>query len=344
VTTEVDDRVTTASVLVHEVGLSRRQALAAFLATWASQIGITVAFIVLWVVFIVLAPDTFLDSRIYVSYAQTTPYFALVALTLTMVIVSGDIDLSFPSIMGLGMVGFIAVERSTGSAELAILTGLAVGALAGLFNGLIVTIIGIPALVVTIGTQFLYRGLTLVLVSGRSYALVEARESFGFDLLVGRIGGIPMQFVWLTLAAVGAWVLLYRHRLGQNAHVVGDNRQAAELMGIPIKTTRTLLFVLTGMAAAFAGMMNSLQVANFYPAIGAGYLLPALAAVFVGGTSVFGGRGTIYGTFVGAFMIGGIRAGIVAVGLTEFYTELIYGGIILVAVSIHAILQRRFER
>jgi simple sugar transport system permease protein len=324
--------------------VARRKTLNSFLVRWASQIGITVAFLLVWLVFIIFAPDTFLDSRIYVSFAQTTPYFALVALTLTMVIVSGDIDLSFPSIMGLGMVGFIAVERSTGSAELGILSGLAVGALAGLFNGAIVTLIGIPALVVTIGTQFLYRGLTLVLVSGRSYALVDARDSFGFDLLVGRFLGIPMQFVWLTLAALGTWMLLYRHRLGEHAHVIGDNRQAAELMGIPIKTTRTVLFVLTGMAAAFAGIMNSLQVANFYPAIGAGYLLPALAAVFVGGTSVFGGRGTIYGTFVGAFMIGGIRAGIVAVGLTEFYTELIYGGIILIAVSIHAILQRRFAR
>jgi simple sugar transport system permease protein len=345
VTTEVDDRVTTASVLVHEVGLSRRQALAAFLATWASQIGITVAFIVLWVVFIVLAPDTFLDSRIYVSYAQTTPYFALVALTLTMVIVSGDIDLSFPSIMGLGMVGFIAVERGLGgSVELAVLAALAVGALAGLFNGLVVTVIGIPALVVTIGTQFLYRGLTLVLVGGKSYALVEARDSVAYDLLDGRLAGIPMQFIWLCLIAVGTWLLLYRHRIGQNAHVTGDNRHAAELMGIPIRRTRVLLFVLTGMAAALAGVMNSLQVANFYPSIGTGYLLPALAAVFVGGTSVFGGRGTVWGTFIGAFMIGGIEAGIIAVGLTEYYTELIYGGIILVACSIHAILQRRFER
>lgn len=326
------------------IAIRRRWTLRSFATAWASQIGITVAFVLLWVAFIVLAPDTFLESRIYVSFAQTTPYFALSALALTMVIVSGDIDLSFPSIMGLGMVGFVAVERTTGSVELAVLTALAVGALAGLLNGVIVTVIGIPALVVTIGTQFLYRGLTLTLVSGRSFALVEARGTAAYSLLVGRLGGIPMQFVWLVLAAIGTWLLLYRHRLGQSAHVIGDNRLAADLMGIPIRRTRTLLFVLTGVAAALAGVMLSLQVSNFYPAVGAGYLLPALAAVFVGGTSVFGGRGSVWGTFVGAFMIGGIRAGIIAVGLTEFYTELIYGGIILVAISIHAVLQRRFER
>lgn len=326
------------------VSVRQRWTLKSFATTRASQIGITVAFVVLWLGFIYFAPETFLSGRIYVSFAQTTPYFALSALALTMVIVSGDIDLSFPSIMALGMVGFVAVERTTGSVELAILTALAVGALAGLFNGVIVTVIGIPALVVTIGTQFLYRGLALVLVSGRTYPLVETRGTVGYELIVGRLGGIPMQFVWLVLATIGTWLLLYRHRLGQNAHVIGDNRQAAELMGIPIQRTRTILFVLTGIASALAGVMISLQVTNFYPSVGSGFLLPTLAAVFVGGTSVFGGRGTVWGTFIGAFMIGGIRAGIVAAGLTEFYTDLIYGAIILIAVSTHAVLQRKIER
>lgn len=324
--------------------LRRRWTLRSFAVTWASQIGITVAFVLLWISFIILASETFLNSRIYVSFAQTTPYFALPALALTMVIVSGDIDLSFPSIMALGMVGFVAVERTTGSVELAVLTAIAVGALAGLLNGVIVTVIGIPALVVTIGTQFLYRGLTLALVSGRSYALVDARESTAFRILDGRLVGIPMQFVWLVLVAIGTWVLLYRHRLGQNGHVIGDNHPAAQLMGIPIRSTRTMMFVLVGMASAFAGVMQSLQVSNFYPQMGAAYLLPALAAVFVGGTSVFGGRGTVWGTFIGAFMIGAIQAAIVAMGVEAFWTSVIYGGIILAAVSVHAILQRRFER
>jgi simple sugar transport system permease protein len=152
-----------------------------------------------------------------------------------------------------------------------------------------------------------------------------------------------MEFVWLVLAAVATWLLLNRHRLGQNAYVVGDNRQAAALMGIPIRRTRITLFVLTGLAAAFAGLLNSLQIVNFYPTMGDGYLLPTLAAIFVGGTSVFGGRGSIWGTFIGAFMIGGIVAGIVAVGLTDYYTNLIYGAVVLISVSIHALLRRRFE-
>jgi len=323
----------------------QRSSLGMFARRWASQIGITVAFIALWLLFVYLAPSVFGGERIYLSYAQTVPYFAIVAMALTMVIVAGDIDLSFPSIMALGMVGFVWTWDATGSVALAAVVTLAVGAAAGLFNGLVVTLIGLPSLVVTIGTQFLFRGLVLVLVGGQSTALASTRTDQTRDILVGKpFLGIPMEFWWLVLVTVIAWLLLNRHRLGQNTYVIGDNKQAAALMGIPTKRTRIILFVLTGLAAALAGMLNSIQITNFYPAMGAGYLLPTLAAVFVGGTSVFGGRGSIYGTFIGAFMIGGIQAGIVAAGLTNYLEQVIYGAVILIAVSIHAILQRRFER
>src|SRR4030095_956020 len=165
---------------------------------------------------------------------------------------------------------------------------------------LVITTIGIPSLVVTIGTQFLFRGLTLVLVNGKSYALIDTKQSAAYDVLVGRPLGIPMEFWWLVIASVGTWLLLNRHRLGQNTYVIRDNPHAARLMGIPIRRTRITLFVFTGLMAAFAGLLNSLQIVNFYPGMGDGYLLPTLAAVFVRGTSVFGGRGSVWGTFIRA--------------------------------------------
>ncbi len=323
---------------------AQRTRLMDFTTKWAGQIGITFAFLLLWVAFIALAPATFTGDLIYKSFGQTIPYFGIIAMMLTMVIVAGDIDLSFPSVMALGMVGFVWVWDATDIVLLGAITAIAVGALAGLFNGLVVTIVGLPSLVVTIGTQFLFRGLTLVLVGGSSYALASTRGDPVRDLFVGKPFGIPMEFVWFGAISIGAWVLLNRHRLGGNTYVIGDNPQTARLMGVPIRRTRIILFMLTGMAAALAGMMMSLQVVNFYPNLGSGLLLPALAAVFVGGTSVFGGRGSVYGTFIGALMIGAIPAGIVASGLTDFWTQAIYGAIILIAISIHAVLQRRFQR
>ena len=323
---------------------AQRSALTEFMRKWASQVGITAAFVLLWVLFMVMAPDTFGSDLIYKSFGQTVPYFGIIAMMLTMVIVAGDIDLSFPSVMALGMVGFVWVWDATDIVLLGAIAAIGVGAAAGLFNGLVITIIGLPSLVVTIGTQFLFRGLTLVLVAGSSTVLAETRGDPVRELLVGKPFGLPMEFFWFVGITALAWVLLNRHRLGGNTYVIGDNAQTARLMGVPIKRTRITLFVLTGMAAALAGMMMSLQVVNFYPNLGSGLLLPALAAVFVGGTSVFGGRGSIYGTFIGALMIGAIPAGIVASGLTDFWTGAIYGAIILIAISIHAILQRRFQR
>jgi simple sugar transport system permease protein len=323
---------------------AQRTRLSAFTQQWAGQIGITFAFLALWVWFLFLAPNTFGGDLIYKSFGQTIPYFGIIAMLLTMVIVAGDIDLSFPSVMALGMVGFVWVWEATDIVLLGVLTAIAVGAAAGLFNGLVITLVGLPSLVVTIGTQFLFRGLTLVLVGGKSYALAATRGDPAREVLVGKPFGIPMEFWWFLGITILVWVLLNRHRLGGNTYVIGDNVQTARLMGIPIRATRIILFMLTGMAAALAGMMMSLQVVNFYPNLGTGLLLPALAAVFVGGTSVFGGRGSVYGTFLGALMIGAIPAGIVAAGLTDFWTQFIYGAIILIAISIHAVLQRRFQR
>src|SRR5665647_2641532 len=226
-----------------------RSPIAAFTGSWASQIGITVAFLVVWLLFVIGAPSTFLNSRIYLAFAQTTPYFAIAALFLTMVIVAGDIDLSFVSIMSLSLVGFVFTWQATGSVELGVVACLAVGALCGLFNGFFVAVVGIPALVVTIATWFLFGGLTLVLVNGKSYPLVDTTSSFSYGLLAGRIGTIPIQFFWLIALAVVAWLLLNRHRLGQNAYAIGDNAQAAQLMGIPIRRTRITLFVLVGVAS-----------------------------------------------------------------------------------------------
>src|SRR5207253_7802607 len=123
----------------------------------------------------------------------------------------------------------------------------------------------------------------------------------------------------------------------------GDDRQEAQVLGIRIRRTRIAVLGLTRLVAGFAGTVNRLQDFNFLPALGSGYLLPTLAAVFVGGTSVFGGRGSVWGTFLGAFMIGGISAGLVAIGLSDYLPQVVYGAVILVSVSIHALLQRRFE-
>jgi simple sugar transport system permease protein len=316
--------------------------LSRFLRTYAAQLAILAVFIGMWTAFILLAPQTFLSPQIYLAFMSTIPFFAIVAMPLTLAVIAGEMDLSFPSIMAIGTVAFIFAWQSTGNMWLALAAGLAMGFAAGLLNGVIVVYIGIPSLVVTIGTQFLWRGAVLLLVGGKGSTLVDTRGTVLHSLLVGKIGSyLPMQMVWLVIIAVCTWVLLNRHKIGAHIYLIGDNEKSSRLMGINVNQTRMLVFSLVGVAAAFAGILASLQVSFFWPSLGDGYLLKTLASVFLGGTSVFGGTGTILGTFVGSFIIGAIEAAIVAIGLTGFWTQFIYGMIIIVSVSMHAILRRR---
>jgi simple sugar transport system permease protein len=314
-----------------------------FLRSYGTQLGILGVFATMWIFFIIAAPTTFLSSQIYLAFMSTIPFFAIVALPLTIAVIAGEMDLSFPSVMAIGMVAFISVFEATNSVALSLLAGLVVGFLAGLMNGIIVVGIGIPSLVVTIGTQFFWRGAVLVLLNGQGSTLVAVKGTLIYTALVGKIGRFPVQMLWLVLIAILTWILLNRHKFGAHVYVIGDNKNTAELMGINTRLTRMLVFALVGMAAAFAGILASMHVSFFWPSLGDGYLLKTLAAVFLGGTSVFGGVGTILGTFIGAFIIGAIEAAIVAIGLTGFWTQLIYGFIIIVSVSMHAIVRKRLS-
>ena len=320
----------------------RAFSLVAFARRNGTQLGIIAVFILIWVFFILAAPVTFLSSRIYLAFMSTIPFFAIMALPLTLAVIAGEMDLSFPSIMAMGMVAFLTVLPATDSVFLAVLASLATGTAVGLLNGAIVVGLGIPSLVATIGTQFFWRGAVLVLLNGKGGSLVQTRDTFVYNLLVGKTANyVPNQMIWLVLIAIATWVLLNRHRLGAHIYLIGDNENSARLMGVNASRTRLIVFALVGLASAFAGVMASMHVSYFWPSLGEGYLLRTLASIFLGGTSVFGGTGTILGTFLGSFIIGAIEAAIVAIGLTGYWTQLIYGFIIIVSVSMHAVLRRR---
>ena len=352
------------------------QKVIAFAGRNRLQLGIVAVLAVMWIFFVVAAPQTFLSKEIYKAFAETVPFYGIMALTITLLVIAQEIDLSFGSIMALSVVSFMAVFNATGSPVfgavpdwlrpffhatgsplfagnavpdwlrpiLGLIACLVTGFLAGLLNGIIVVKIGIPALIATIGTQFFWRGFLLVVTNARSEPLGDATEANPLlrDLLVGRLfGEIPVQVIWMVIVAVLVWLLLNRHRFGAHIYLIGDNNNSARLMGVNVDRTRMLTFAIVGMSAGLAGLIASYDISNFYPSLGDGYLLKTLAAVFLGGTPVLGGVGTILGTFVGCFIIGAIEPGTVAVKLTGFWTQLIYGFIIVVSVAMHTVLRRR---
>jgi simple sugar transport system permease protein len=314
------------------------------------ELSITGVLIGIFLLFLFGSPQTFTRFDIYYSFMSTIPFSGIMALAITLVIITGEMDLSFPSIMGYSAWVFsklvnVFIERGM-SPNLTILiaalgcflTGLAAGAL----NGILVNKVRIPSLVATIGTMFFWRGMVNVCGQGFGLSLVPVNETILFKVFVGRLGGlIPAQAIWLVVLAAGFWFVLRRHRFGSHVLLVGDNVESARMMGIRVERVKMIVFMQMGLFAALAGIMASLEVTYLWPSLGEGYLLRTLASVFVGGTSVFGGVGTIFGTFVGSIIIGSLEGGIVAIGLTGFWTQLIYGLIIVVSLSIYSILRRK---
>jgi len=296
----------------------------------------------LFTLFIIGDPKTFLNFDIYYAFMSTIPFMAIMAIAWTPVIICKEIDLSFPSIMGFSGWVCLAVFTSTGNVTLAVVSSLITGLLAGFLNGILVVKVGVPSLIATIGTMFFWRGAAMVCSGGFGGSLAAAKGTVLFKSLVGRIGGaIPAQALWAVALAFLFWLILNRRKLGSYIYFTGDNIESARMMGIPVNRVKILVFAQLGFFAAFAGILANFEFLYWWTTQGGGYLLKTVAAVFLGGTSAFGGTGTIFGTFIGCIIIGSLEAGIISVGLTGFWTQLIYGLIIVISVSVHSILRRK---
>jgi len=323
-----------------------RVAPPSLLRRYGSQLGILGVGFVMWLAFIIAAPLVFTNIDIYVAFAQTTPVFGIIALALTFVVITGEIDLSFPSVMALGTAIFALSATQWGLPwYVGLVLAFVTGALCGLINGALVAVLNIPSLVITIGTQFLFRGLELVLMNGTGVPLTEDAYPELHNLLREPIFGVvPVETVWMVVLAILMWLLLNRTRFGAHVFLVGDNPTSARLMGIRVASVKIRAFVLVGVMAVLSGLMVSIYGYYFWPTTGDGYLLTAIASVFLGGTSVFGGTGSIVGSFVAAFIIGAINAGIVSAGINAFYTQLAFGLVIVVSVVLQTIIERRIRR
>jgi simple sugar transport system permease protein len=304
------------------------------------QAGITVLLAGLLILFAVFNPQTFLSGRIYLSFFSTIPFIGILALGLTFLIIAGEMDLSFPSLMAMSGLVFADVYLQTSSPWLGFAAALAIGGLGGLLNGLIVVKIGVPSIIATIGTQFFWRGLSSLLAAGLARNIATVRETGFHHLMVGRLAEIPAQVLWYVIFAILLALLLNRHVFGERVLFVGDDIRAARLNGINTDQVRIWLFVMMGLISAFVSVLVCLEMGNWWPTQGEGYMLLVFAAVFIGGTSVFGGLGTVYGSFVGAIIIGIIEAGIISAGFSGFWTRLVHGFVIVASVSVYAIIFR----
>lgn len=285
-----------------------------------------------------IASPYFLTGNNLASVVRQTAVFNTMALGMTIVIISGGIDLSVGSILGLsGLVGTMAMERGYPIA-VGVAIGLAVGTLCGFLNGLLVTRLRIPPFVVTLGTLGIFRGLALIFSNG----LPVHRIPPGFSFLgEGNLLGIPFVLWVLVICAVAVHILLEHTRLGRYAFAIGSNRIASVYAGIPVAFHVTSVYAIGGALTGLAGMIEASRLMTGQPTAGLGYELQAIAAVVIGGGSLNGGEGSVVGTLIGAFIMGLLSNGADLLNISNYWQQVIIGSVIILAVTLDEFRKRR---
>ena len=297
-------------------------------------------FLSLIVLFVALsiASPYFLTANNLASVARQTAVFNTMALGMTIVIVSGGIDLSVGSILGLsGLIGTMALERGY-PIGIGVLIGVAAGTLCGFSNGLMVTRLRIPPFVVTLGTLGIFRGLALIFSNGLPVHKIPAGFSF---LGEGNLAGVPFVLWMLVICAVAVHVVLEHTRLGRYAFAIGSNRIASIYAGIPVSFHVTSVYAIGGALTGLAGMIEASRLMTGQPTAGQGYELQAIAAVVIGGGSLNGGEGSVVGTLIGAFIMGLLSNGADLLNISNYWQQVIIGSVIILAVTLDEMRKRR---
>ncbi len=311
------------------------------------QSGTLLGFAAILIFLTVQLPDTFLTARNLINISQQLSMLAVVAATMTIVMVMNDFDLSVGSMASLAGIVAAVLFAMGYPVWVGLLGALSVGLLGGLFNGFLVSILGILPFVATLGT--------LTVFSGAAFLISDGKTIFGRDIPAGfsgfaragiEVGDVKVPFLTLTALAVilACWFTLEHTNFGRRLYAIGGNREAAHLAGIRVKRLRLMAFALTGLGAAGAGLMYAARVASANPTQGSGLMLDAIAAVFLGMTMSRQGEPRVLYTLVGVLMLGVLDNGLTQLRVDSYVREILVGLIVIGAVATAAFSKRNALR
>ncbi len=290
--------------------------------------GIVFAFVLVCAVLAWLSP-VFLRWTNVLNIIRQSSIYGIMAVGMTFVILTGGIDLSVGSILAIAGVITAGMLKAQVALPLVILVALGIGSLFGLINGLIITAGRIPPFVTTLAMLSGAHSLALIYTGG--YPISGFNPAFRW-IGGGDILGIPFPIVVFLLTVLLAAVILRETRLGRYTYAIGGNEEAVRLSGISTRFYKTMVYVFSGATAGMTAIILTSRLNSAEPNAGTGYELDVIAAVVIGGTSLNGGRGSIWGTLVGALLIAVINNGIVLLGISPYYKDLVRGLVILGAV------------
>lgn len=301
------------------------------------EMGILLCLIFITVVISVYNP-VFLSAENLINVLRSSSFIFIIGIAMTYVLIAGDFDLSVGPTLALG--GILSAMAVTAGIPLpiSILLGVLIGAAIGVLNGLLVVKFNIPALIVTLGTMYIGRGLVLIITKGAPiYPLPDDFNNIG----QGEQFSIPNVVIIAVVLAVIANIILNNTKYGRSVYAVGGNRETARLSGINTDKIKISVYILTGAASALSGVLMAGRLGSAQPSAGTGYELMVIAAVIIGGTSLFGGSGTIAGTAIGALLMSVISNGMVLMKVSAYWQNLIVGVIIILAVGLDQYRRKR---
>jgi ribose transport system permease protein len=302
-----------------------------------ARFGLVLALIALVIILSAMS-DRFLTQSNIINVLRQISINAIIAAGMTVVIIGRGIDLSVGSLLAL--TGVVGASLAVGGlpAGVAIAAALGIGLAMGVFNGAFVAYAGIAPFIVTLAGLTIFRGMALAFTDGRPVSgLPPAFMTIGY----GSFLGLPVP-IWIMLGfLILTHVILRYTALGRAVYAIGGNEEAARLSGIPVRRVVLFTFAYSGLAAAIASMVLTGRLNSAQPSAGVMFELDAIAAVVVGGTSLFGGKGGVFGTLVGALIIGVINNGMNLLNVPSFYQQIVKGGVILAALLIERLVSAR---
>jgi ribose transport system permease protein len=283
----------------------------------------------------------FLSTGNLAGVARQTAVIMIIAMGMTVVMVSGGIDLSVGSAMALaGVAGAFAMTNGA-PVWAGIAACVAVGAACGLANGAAVAALRIPPFIVTLGAMGVYRGVALLVTDGK--AVVGLPPSFGYLAEGNLFGLVPVPLLLVVLVALATHFLLSSTRPGRYCYAIGSNVEAARYAGVRVSRYQIMFYVILGALTGLAGAIESARLVTGQPTAGEGYELRVIAAVVIGGGSLSGGQGTVVGTIIGALIMGVLSNGANLLGIPSFTQQIIIGAVIVLAVTFDEFQRRRLE-
>ena len=313
---------------------------------------VAIAFVAITLLVAIFAHN-FLSTGNLLNTSKNFSYIAIVALGATLVIITGGIDLSVGSVMALTAVVTAILLKGLGAGALgavpylsmtiSILGGLAVAALVGLINGVLIAKIGLSPFVTTLGTLSICRGVTYVITQGRGQAPAGPNVDTFYALTDGRILGLPVPLVYLLVLAIVMGVALRHTRWGRYVFVLGGNERAAQLTGVSVVRVKISVYMLCALAAGLAGILIAGWLGSAPSNLATGYELKIIAASVIGGADLAGGIGGPVGAIIGAALIEVIRNGLALFGADTYWEQVFVGSIIILAVLVDRLRTRQPE-